>query len=308
LFSCPPFHPAVFGIFLKKWFHLRLVIDYRDSWSLNPYYERVDWFHRLILRGDRVLEEKLLRSIDLLVVTHPEMKTKYLRRYRYLNDKIEVIYNGFDPERINPEGGSLFSKFTLLYLGDLYANLKTRDPDLFLTALQQLVSQKKIPSDQFQVLFVGKKYPEVEKTVQVKGLVPYVSCVDLVPYKIAMNYLNKSHLLLLLETGEVMTTKVYEYLATGKPMLCLIKEGGDLDSFIKKFSLNSTLIYSNDVEEIRDSIWKCYEAYQKGEYRPLVNEEFRKSFNRMEQTRCLVERLNKIGGFPISGPAETEGG
>jgi len=294
LISCPPFHPALVGILLKKLFRVKLVIDYRDAWSLNPYYQHIDRLHQLILRGDRVLEEKLLRHTDLLTVTHQVMKENYLQNFPFLKNRIEVIYNGFDPEWIDSSGKTLFSQFTILHLGNFYGGQKPRDPGLFLAAIQKLIDQERIPPHHFQIFFLGERYTEIEKMISEKGLSAYVSCLDRVPYEVAMEYLNKSHLLLLIEKMEVMTTKVYEYLATGKPMLCLIRKGGDLESFIRKFSLNSSIVFSESVDEIKEAVWKCYGDYQKGGYRSLVNEEFRKSFSRMEQTRHLVHLLDRM--------------
>jgi glycosyltransferase involved in cell wall biosynthesis len=292
LISCPPFHPAAVGILLKKLFRFKLVIDYRDAWSLNPYYQNIDWFHQLILQGDKMLEEKLLRNTDLLTVSHQVMKESYLQKFPFLKNKVEVIYNGFDPEWVNLNGKPLFSQFSILHLGDFYVRQKTRDPDLFLAAIQKLIAQERISPDYFRIFFVGGKYPKTEKAITEKGLSAYTSCLDRVPYEVAMEYLNRSHLLLLIEKMEVMTTKVYEYLSTGKPMLCLIRRGGELESLIRKFSSNSTIIFSENVDEVKEAIWKYYEDYQKGKYRSLVNEEFRKSFSRIEQTKRLVHLLN----------------
>jgi glycosyltransferase involved in cell wall biosynthesis len=294
LISCPPFHQALAGILLKKLFRIKLVVDYRDAWSLNPYYQNIDWFHQLILQGDKMLEEKLLRYTDLLTVSHQVMKESYLQKFPFLKDKVEVIYNGFDPERVNLNGKALFSQFSILHLGDLYVRQKGRDPDLFLAAIEKLIAQERISPDYFRIFFVGGKYPKTEKAITEKGLSAYTSCLDRVPYAVGMEYLNRSHLLILIEKMEVMTTKVYEYLATGKPMLCLIRRGGELESLIRKFSSNSTIIVSENVDEVKEAIWKYYEDYQKGRYRSLVNEEFRKSFSRIEQTRHLVHLLDRM--------------
>lgn len=294
LVSCPPFHQAMAGVLLKKWFGTKLVIDYRDAWGLNPYRQRLNTFGRFVLQGDKFLEHYLLRNTNLLIVSHQEMKERYLRLFKFLDARIEVVYNGFDPEKIRSQEENLFPEFTILHLGNFYSKQKTRDPNLFLTALQRIISEKKIQIGQLRVLFIGERYSAVEEMIVNKGLSAYVSYLDRVPHEVAMEYLNKSHVLLLIETMDVMTTKVYEYLATGKPMLCLIRKGGDLESFIRKFSLNSTIVFSENVDEIKEAVWKCYEDYQKGKYRSLLNEEFRKSFSRKEQTRHLVHLLDRM--------------
>lgn len=290
LISCPPFHPALVGILLKKMLGIRLVIDYRDAWSLNPYYQHVDWFHKLILEWDKILESCLLYSTDLLIVSHQSMKDNYLKRFRFLENRIEVVYNGFDPERID-SGELLFPGFTILHLGNFYAKQGARDPDLFLSAIQDMISEEKISMDRFRVLFIGERYLEVEKAISNKGLSAYVSCLDRVPHHIAMEYLNKSHMLLLIETRDVMTTKVFEYLATGKPILALITNN-ELKALIERYSCNSYTITAPDVKAVKDSIIHCYKNYC-GNITAL-SEEFRQTFSRKNQTAVLAEKLEKL--------------
>jgi glycosyltransferase involved in cell wall biosynthesis len=293
LISCPPFHQAMAGVLLKKWFGTKLVIDYRDAWGLNPYRQRLISLRRFVLQGDKLLEHYLLRKTNLLIVSHQKMKERYLRQFNFLKGRIEVVYNGFDPEKIKSLQEALFSQFTILHLGNFYAKQKTRDPNLFLSATQRVISEKKIPTGQFQVLFIGDRYSEVEEMITNKELSAYVSCLDRVSHDAAMEYLNKSHVLLLIETLDVMTTKVYEYLATGKPVLCLVRQGGELEGFIRKFSPEAYIL-ANNVDRIKEAIESCFEAYQAGHYRPFVNDQFRILFNRREQTRHLSKLLDRI--------------
>jgi glycosyltransferase involved in cell wall biosynthesis len=279
------------GILLKKWFKVKLVIDYRDAWSLNPYYQGLDRFHRSILKADRVLERFLLRHTDLLVVSHQTMKENYLRQFRFLREGVEVVYNGFDPEDIVIKEESLFPKFTILHLGDFYARQKARDPSLFLSALQNFISREGIPPERLEVLFIGETDEEIAKTISTLGLSSYVSCRERVPHPVAMRYLNQSHLLLLIESGDVMTTKVFEYLATGKPILALIKEG-EIKELIEKYSKNSYILTNPDIKQIITAIMDCYQKYENHPSEP--NELFMSLFNRKEQTKQLAMSLNKL--------------
>ncbi len=293
LISCPPFHQAMVGVLLKKWFGIKLVIDYRDAWGLNPYRQHLNMFRRFFLQGDKFMEHYLLRNSHLLVVSHQEMKDRYLRQFDFLRDRIEVIYNGFDPEKIESGQEALFPEFTILHLGDFYAKRKTRDPSLFLSALQRIILEKRIPSDRLRVLFIGERYSEVEKMIANQGLFTHITYLDRVPHNVAMDYLNRSHVLLLIEALDVMTTKVYEYLATGKPMLCLIRQGGELEGFIRRFSTNAYIL-SNNVEQVKERINACFEAYQAGRYRTMVSNQFLNEFSRMAQTRHLAELLDQM--------------
>lgn len=296
LISCPPFHQAMAGVLLKKWFRTKLVVDYRDAWGLNPYRKHLGKIRRFFLQGDKVLEHYLLRNTHLLVVSHREMKDRYLRQFSFLKGRIEVIYNGFDLERIGSDKEVLFPGFTILYLGNFYPKQKTRDPSTFLSALQKFISEKGIPGDRLRVLFIGERYGEVEEMIAKRGLSTYVTYLDRVPHDVAMEYLNKAHVLLLIETSDVMTTKVYEYLATGKPILCLVRQGGELEGLIRRFSPGAYIL-PDDLNRIREAIESCFDAYQTGHYAPIVNDQFSIRFSRMEQTRRLAELLDQIGSM-----------
>lgn len=291
LISCPPFHQAMAGILLKRLFDIKVVVDYRDAWSLNPYYQSLDWFHQCILAGDKIVEQFLLRNTDLLIVTHQTMKDRYLDKFDFLKNRIEVVYNGFDPESIGPDQNDLFPEFTILHLGDFYVKQKTRDPGLFLQALRKFISQENIVPGRLRVLFMGEKYEEVEKTISSLDLSSYVSCLDRVPHDIAMKYLNKSHVLLLLETGDVMTTKVFEYLATGKPILASIKEG-EVKDLIEKFSRHSYILTNPDLHGLMAAIENCYKNYSRDRYEP--DESFIAFYNRKSQTKELAVCLNRL--------------
>jgi glycosyltransferase involved in cell wall biosynthesis len=240
------------------------------------------------------MEERLLRNVDLLIVSHQGMKENYLHKFHFLQDKIEVVYNGFDPESIGSGNNPLFPEFTILHLGDFYAKQKNRDPNLFLSALREMISEQEILPSQLRVFFIGERYPEIEKAIVSKGLSAFVSYIGRVPHDIAMEYLNKSHMLLLIETMDVMTTKVFEYLAAGKPLLCLLKKGGELEAFISRFSANSYIISSNSVNQIKEAVSNCFSNYNKGNYRSVINDKFRDNFTRMNQTRQLAEVLQKM--------------
>ncbi len=293
LISCPPFYQALGGVLLKKWFGIKLVVDYRDAWSLNPFRQHIESLRKFILKGDKALEHYLLRNTDLLIVSHQEMKDRYLRHFRFLEGRVEIVYNGFNQDKIATSGNDLYPQLTILHLGNFYAKQKTRDPKYFLAALQKVITEKNIQTNQLRVFFIGEKYHEVEGMIEGRGLSEFITYIDRVTHDAAIEYLNKSHVLLLIETLDVMTTKVYEYLATGKPMLCLIKQGGELESIIRRFSSNAYIL-SNDLDQIKEAIELCFDNYQTGKYQIKINSQFRKEFSRKEHTRHLANLISQL--------------
>ncbi|NIM58370.1 MAG: glycosyltransferase [Candidatus Aminicenantes bacterium] len=296
LISCGPFSSALVGALLKKLFHVKLILDFRDYWTISPYISKVKLFNRLLNELQKPIEKWILRSADKLIVIQKTMEEQYLERFPFLDGKIKTIFNGFDGEDIPDADCELFQKFTLLYLGNLRrpVDFHLYYPMLFLKSLRKMIDGKLIRESNFQVLIVGEKIRGFEEEVHNLGLSGIVKTLGRVPHEEAINYLRKSHfLLLIVQTQGIMTSKIFEYLATGKPILALIQTG-ELMDFIQAFSSNSFIVTEPSSQEITRAIRKCFRCYSSKAEQKERRKEFIESFNRKELTRQLAEILHAM--------------
>lgn len=296
-FSCGPFSAALVGMLLKKCFNVKLFLDYRDYWTISPYLFRIPRFNRLLNLIQKPLEKFLLKSTDKLITVQKSMEEKYEKTFPFLRGRIETIFNGFDAEDFSGTGDQLFKKFTLLHLGNIHVDLNPSYPMLFLQSLKKMKDEERINESFFQVLLIGEKFEFFNREIQALGLSGIVKHMGRIPHKEAIDYLKKSHLLLLIvETEGIITSKIFEYIAVGKPILALIKEG-EIRNLIKKYSQNSYLLFTPDNDEIIMAIEDCYKSYSMHRWEP--NKSFAALYNRENQTKQLAGCFNQlIGNHP----------
>ena len=82
-FSCGPFSAALVGMLLKKCFNVKLIVDYRDYWTISPYLFRIARFNRLLNLIQKPLEKWLLKSTDKSLIL-----SKLLIPFLYIQVKI----------------------------------------------------------------------------------------------------------------------------------------------------------------------------------------------------------------------------
>jgi len=85
-----------------------------------------------------------------------------------------------------------------------------------------------------------------------------------------------------------MTSKIFEYLATGKPILALIK-AGELMNLIQNFSSCSYIVAEPDLQETIRGIRECFRYCLSRIDLKERDKKFLRDFNRRELTRQLAE-------------------
>jgi len=292
LFSCGPFSSAVVGLLLKKLFNLKLVLDYRDYWTLSPYVPKIPKFNRILNSLQKPLEKMLLKSADRLITIQKTMEEKYENIFPFLKGKVDTIFNGFDASDFSGFEHGLSEKFTILHLGNIHLDLNPSYPLMFLKCLKKMKDEGMIHESSFQVLLIGEPFEFLDRKVQVLGLSEIVRNIGRLPHEEAIVFLKKSHLLLLIvETEGIMTSKVFEYLAAGKPVLAMIKEG-EIKRFIEKFSKHSYILTNPSIHQVVLAIENCYRNFSSERYKP--DESFTAIYNRRNQTKQLAVCLNRL--------------
>src|SRR3546814_11826622 len=88
--TAPPFTALLIGYLLAKRARIPLIVEFRDRWSVDPYYPPPWWRRRL----EHWTEARIVRhAAGLTTVSEPWAET-YRARY---GKPVAVIYNGYDP-------------------------------------------------------------------------------------------------------------------------------------------------------------------------------------------------------------------
>ncbi len=220
LASGPPFHNFVAAFYLARSFHAKLVLDYRDEWTENPF------GHHDTGRFSRAWERRCLGAADLVLFTTHSQLQHQLKAFPTLTcEKARVLPNGWDPAffRTKASGSQratgLDGKILITYTGSL-GNHKL--PDGFFSALHRIVSKRPDLAKRIRLRFVGIRYPQATRILRDYPHQEMLIILDQVPKDVANRMKQESDALLLCTNPSLaryLPGKLFEYLAAGSPIL-----------------------------------------------------------------------------------------
>lgn len=246
----PPFSDFIAARFLSKRYSSKLLLDYRDEWSENPF------DHIEKNKYDSWVENWCIKGADAVVFTTKSQIYHQLNVFPNLSkDKCHYIPNGWDRDfKINHYNDSkviseVKKDFILIsFVGHLGGHT---NPKSFFDCLEMILDKNK--NIRLKIRFVGGigsvSLNEIEKfkykdIVEITG---HVSKLD------AMQYMLESDLLLLLaEDGlnRYRPGKLYDYLSVEKPILAYGSEG-EVKDVIDKLNAGF-FVFDGGVLELED--------------------------------------------------------
>lgn len=194
------------------------ICDFRDLWSENHVYPGF-W---PITCLERWFESRYLRDADL-ITTVSEGLARSLRTRVDQPDKVGVFENGFrasDLSELDPL--SVFGhdeRRRLVYTGSLHPT--QRNPRPLFEAISRLTPDERSTLD---VVFVGPREAFIDALVEEFSLADQVRSLGSLPRNESLRYQRDADILLFLEMQHeaardgVLTGKLFEYLATGRPI------------------------------------------------------------------------------------------
>lgn len=285
--TSPPHSSQLIGLKLKKRFHVNWIADLRDPWTDIYYYSDLNHLN-ITSRINRSLERQVLEAADSIITVSVGVK-KILQSKTKKHLNIDVISNGYDvddfkigfPSKLNDE-------LTITYTGTISEKY---DINTFIEVLRAIENEGDI---KVKLRFVGS-IPESIKLQLVAKLGPaYVSFIGYVPHQESIKYLLSSDLLLLVipktEQNEgIITGKIFEYLASKRPILCLGPVNGDAARIIQQCNSGETFDYSdfrsmhNYISSIKSETSKKYKFTSKKYDREALTLELSKVMNSLNR-------------------------
>ena len=223
--TAPPFSAFLLGNELKRRYpHLSLITDIRDEWI--TYFAKNFAFagNDYVMAKAAAIERATVELSDCVVpVTTASMNEIRSRYPEQPASKFRVIANGFDPEAFagfhSRSGNS--GKIVITYTGTIYS---PASPSGFLDALDRLPDDAR---SRFEVRFIGRMAEEFDRGVFANRKSD-IRMIEFVPQQEAFRYLEESDYLLLPWADHLnVPGKLYEYVATRKPILLLAKPEAD---------------------------------------------------------------------------------
>lgn len=222
----PPHSLHLIGRALKRDLGLRWIADWRDPWT------NIDFYQQLKLTGwaDRKhkrLERAVLKEADHTIAVGWTMAAEL----EALGAKhVDVITNGYDPADVPSSPATVDDAFSLVHVGSLSA---TRNAPELWKALAQLCQQDPVFAAKLKLRFVGAVDHTALASIAAAGLADKVERIGPVSHAEAMRHMQQARVLLLLlnDTANakgILTSKLFEYLSVGRPLLSIGPKDGDV--------------------------------------------------------------------------------
>lgn len=257
----PPHSMHLIAMKLKETLDIPWIADFRDPWTEIDYYSKL----RLSRWADRKhhrLEREVLTKADKVVTVSPN----WAKRFEALGaPKAEVVYNGFDESDIDQTGASFVSdKFTLTYLGVLF---KVRNPECLWQALGELITEDTHFASKVQVKLIGQVDKEVMQALSQNGLKNHVVLSPYIPHDQVATVLHQSTVLLLplmpdteTDTLGLIPAKLFEYMASGRPILCIGPQEGDTAKILDETHAGVTVGF-DDKKKAKEAIRLLFQQH-----------------------------------------------
>jgi len=245
-----------------------LVVELRDLWAGNPAFDR----------GGPILrraESKVVRHAAAVVAVTPEA-AQDLRR-RHPGARIEEIPNGFEPALIAMRRAT--SGTTILHSGTL-----TKD--------RPLAPLLRVLRPPLRLVLHGYVAPEIQKEIQQSG-----AQVELVPpsgWEDAVRRIGDADVALVTQSQSAgdetaVAAKVYEYLALGKPVLCL-SNGGATEALLRRLDASQLCARLGDHRSIEAAL----DRIRAGDLPPPVPPHNLAPYERPQLAGRLAELLQSV--------------
>lgn len=193
------------------------------------------------------LEKRVIQSADLVIANTDSIAEEWKRKHRAHAAKIQLIWNGFDPENPMTALPLPERKFKVLsHVGELYAG-RTVTP--VLDSVSRLVYDGQLKARDIRVVIMGpakaSALPDEEslRFYQDQGWLELST--DPVPQEKAKQITQTSDGLLLIQPQSAVQVpgKLYEYLQIGRPILAFVMHDSPIERILEKSGVPYRCVY-----------------------------------------------------------------
>jgi glycosyltransferase involved in cell wall biosynthesis len=290
IISGEPFYLFRIGYYLNRKLGVSWIADYRDDWSTNELQMQKGGssFRKWLINLEARYEKKWVSTAQFII----SVSESYTKRISSFLSKTGVtVQNGFEESLLEIPPQQLENEFTLMYSGVLYPS---QNLSLILGALE-LAYQEKKP---FRLVFLGAGF-DVKEKKRIESMVPsylsdYVEVTTRFPRMVAIEKLQKAHALLGIAYGDmkgIPSSKLYEYLALGKPVLLCPSDGDVMEKILSESKLGFFANTSKEAKSSIDTIRELYLDEQKLSALKENSRNFISPYSRFNQLNELAKHL-----------------
>jgi glycosyltransferase involved in cell wall biosynthesis len=266
----PPHSVHVIALKLKrKYPKIKWIADFRDPWTEIDYFDKLN-LTRFALKKHKKLELDVLQHADKVVCVSPSWSESLAR---ICGRPVSTIFNGFDQSDFH-ETNTKSTDFLLVYSGLVN---RDRSPYHLWSALNELIQEDSEFADNFKLRFIGTVDPFVQAQIETfQALLDRTEFKGYLPHSDSIKCITEAALLLLLINNTanqkgILPGKLFEYLATGVPILCIGPSDGDISRILKETE-SGTVVSFEDTEAMKKEIQHQFNLFKNGQAQRLSTE------------------------------------
>lgn len=288
-----PLSAHLIAYLIKRKTRLPWIADFRDEWFENPDLSMPTSLHR---RLHYALEGVIVRASDKVTTAAPSF-SDFLKKHDPDPRRFAALTMGFDPEdftaSVGPERSAGDRKaFTLTFSGLFYRSFTPRN---LLAAIEDLIASNLLPPTGIRVKFIGgNSRTEIgsEDRYEVFEFLGFMS------HKDAVRHIVQSDALLLLLSKErgkgVIPSKVFEYLATRKPILAIVPQDGEVAGIIRDTGTGFVVDFE-DIAGIKQALLQLHRNWIENKHCiPGRDNEKISKYDQFHLTQRLASILDEI--------------
>lgn len=283
----PPHSLHLIGLKLKRRFNIPWIADFRDPWTGIYFYKdlKLTWIADKI---NRALERKVLKNSDLNIVVSHSMADAF---NGIVGAKVEIVSNGFDQAEYNFSALINENVFSLVHVGTIPPSSNSNN---LWGALARMAKENDEFNRKLKIQFVGDIDSSVVDSLKENNLFEKVEMVGYKPHSEIPLFQKSAQVLLVLAPStskEVLTGKIFEYLAANRPIIAIGPIGGDLDKLLIETGAG-IMLPSDSQSEIYEGLKWFWDGYNSGwsNFNPKnVNQ-----YSRRELTRKMAQLMDKL--------------
>ena len=265
----PPQSMHLIGLGLKKAMGAaapRWIVDFRDPWTQMFYFKHLGLLP-FAERKHRRLEQRVLDAADDIISVSPPVRDDFRKATA---TPVHLVTNGFDADDYSGCSYSPGEHFTIVHTG-LFAS--DGNPLVLWDILASKSSADPAFAASLRIVLAGKTDPEIVEAIRSRGLEGNLELAGYLPHErtVALQ-ISASMLILPLrrepEYRKVLPGKIFEYLASRRPVLGIGQEDGAAASVLRSAGSGDMYDWENraPMEAFVDGQW---EAFLKGDASPV---------------------------------------
>ncbi len=259
-----PFSDHVVALAVRSVLRRPWLADFRDPWV--EYIHWRQWRSELGRRMTRWAEAAVVARASAVISVNDPMCRRFATRYSTgEGEKFVTISNGFDPadyrQTTQPKP---HLHFRLIYAGSLY---KTRSPAKLIEAFRLFLRQTPGSREHARFEFLGRSGPH-SGLLNDPGDADTLRSLGMCSHAAASRALAEADLNVVVlpnvpGSENDTTTKIYESLGSGRPILAAVPLNGAAADVLRPFD-GVTLCDPDDVAAIARGMTDCYRKWLKG--------------------------------------------